>query len=662
MTRSAVLIAIVISVASLSPQASTVILEPSADTVLLSSDPLANQGGIYTLSLNPETNTERSLVKFDLSDLTLNPSDLQTAILEVTIDYKSTDWSNGGIATEIELHRLLDDWDESGASWSCSTISCTANWNGGSYNSSSTDKVSIADISSGTIQFNVTTDLQDMLGGGNEFGWLLKKSLENRDGSIIFSSREGANAPRLILTVSGSAPDIAPPSVKITAPSSTLVISSTIPAISANFSDDQGVSNASIFLDGNTIDSDCVITSTSANCSLSDLEEGVHLLKISVEDTVGKPGSDSLEFLYLKGLSTSTGFASQWHANAGVPADSLGADSDLYLDTSTANVYQKQSGTWIFLLNIKGTKGDKGDTGLTGSPGAKGEKGDTGLAGPPGAKGEKGEKGDPGDSILTDLGCSTDQLIKHNGTEWLCVNLDDVSPLAGLSCEEGDYTQYIGGAWICSSSAPSGDGSGDGGGGDVLGAGTTCATILADNPSAISGMYTVDLDGDTGPLIPFDAYCEMHIEGGGWMLFANHKDGLSVIQEVDTVTTSNYGVMQADHWYAVRDNMSNGMLFIDEHHNVSRISKDKLNNSGNCVSISDIDRISDQWRIWHNESAGCEIVGWDYSMIQIKDITPNGATTGASLFQQSSVKFDLWPYTATSHSYDEQNELLYFIK
>ena len=662
MTRSAALVALAISIVSLSSQASTVILEPSADTVLLSSDSLANQGGISTLSLSPQADTERSLAKFDLSNLTLDPSNLQSATLELTIDYKSADWSNSGNATEIALYRLLADWDESGASWICSTVSCATNWNGGSYTPSSpTDTINIADISSGTIQFDVTADLLDMLSGGNEFGWLLKKSREDKSGSIIFSSREGGNTPRLILTVSGSAPDIAPPIVEITAPSSTLVISATVPTIAANFSDDQGISTTNIYLDGDPIDGDCATTSTSTNCSLSELDEGVHLLEIFADDTAGKSGSDSLEFLYLKGLSTSTGFASQWHANAGVPADSLGENTDLYLDTSTANVYQKQSGIWNLLLNIKGAKGDKGDTGLAGTTGAKGEKGNTG---PIGATGAKGENGDPGDSILADLNCTTDQLIKHNGTEWLCVELSDISPLAGLSCTEGDYTQYIGGAWICSSSAPSGDGSGDSGGdgsgGDALGAGTTCATILADNPSAISGMYTVDLD-DTGPLSPFDAYCEMSIQGGGWMLYANHRDNINP-QEVNTVTTSDYGVMQADRWRAARDSMGNGMLFIDENNKVSRISIDKLN-SANCLVTSSVERITD-WRfLWHNENAGCNYTGVDYSFINLAKIGQGTwVTNAASLYQRSTVKFDLWPYSDPGASAAEQNELLYFIK
>ena len=66
---------------------------------------------------------------------------------------------------------------------------------------------------------------------------------------------------------------------------------------------------------------------------------------------------------------------------AGVPADTLGADGDTYIDTSSYDFYTKTSGAWGKKGNIKGAtgaNGAKGDTGETGAAGAKGDKGDTG--------------------------------------------------------------------------------------------------------------------------------------------------------------------------------------------------------------------------------------------------------------------------------------------
>lgn len=59
-----------------------------------------------------------------------------------------------------------------------------------------------------------------------------------------------------------------------------------------------------------------------------------------------------------------------WHVGTSAPAGTLGVAGDLYLLTSTSDIYEKTgASTWTLRLNIKGDKGDAG---------AKGDKGDDG--------------------------------------------------------------------------------------------------------------------------------------------------------------------------------------------------------------------------------------------------------------------------------------------
>jgi hypothetical protein len=68
-----------------------------------------------------------------------------------------------------------------------------------------------------------------------------------------------------------------------------------------------------------------------------------------------------------------TGYSGVWLVAAGVPAGGTGNNGDMYLNSTTWDVYgPKSGGAWgAVVTNIKGAKGDKGDPG---------DKGDTGPA------------------------------------------------------------------------------------------------------------------------------------------------------------------------------------------------------------------------------------------------------------------------------------------
>ena len=193
--------------------------------------------------------------------------------------------------------------------------------------------------------------------------------------------------------------------------------------------------------------------------------------------------------------------------------------------------------------------------------------------------------------------------------------------------------------------------------------------ILKSGKSTSSGIHLIDPDG-AGGIPPFKAYCDMSHEGGGWTLFANHADGLVSITKKDTVAKNKYGVIENDKWMVLRNSMSEGMMFIDEFGRISTISAAKLN-GGNCTKTSTVEDLSNAGLaaynsaggIWHNENSGCNIRGGDYSMVQLRGNSYKSFNmAGAALYQQSSVKYDKWPYKNNGASYDEQNKLLYFIK
>lgn len=79
---------------------------------------------------------------------------------------------------------------------------------------------------------------------------------------------------------------------------------------------------------------------------------------------------------------------SVWYTGSGVPSNSLGVDSDFYLNGSNGDVYKKASGSWGSpVANIKGPQGIQGPAGPTGPTGPAGPTGPTGSQGPVGPAG-----------------------------------------------------------------------------------------------------------------------------------------------------------------------------------------------------------------------------------------------------------------------------------
>jgi hypothetical protein len=77
---------------------------------------------------------------------------------------------------------------------------------------------------------------------------------------------------------------------------------------------------------------------------------------------MGLPGPDGSDGL----PGAPGGDGATWLTGPGIPVDTIGADTDLFLDTLSGDVYRKESGIWVFTANIEGPVGPTGPSGPQG--------------------------------------------------------------------------------------------------------------------------------------------------------------------------------------------------------------------------------------------------------------------------------------------------------
>lgn len=65
----------------------------------------------------------------------------------------------------------------------------------------------------------------------------------------------------------------------------------------------------------------------------------------------------------------------RFHSGEGVPGTDVGQPGDIYLDTSTGDLYNNQNGSWVEEMNLKGPQGPAGTDGEDGEQGPQGEPG-----------------------------------------------------------------------------------------------------------------------------------------------------------------------------------------------------------------------------------------------------------------------------------------------
>src|SRR5690625_4475286 len=93
-------------------------------------------------------------------------------------------------------------------------------------------------------------------------------------------------------------------------------------------------------------------------------------------------------YVYVSGDSSGGGGGGMRFISGEVePGADVGAPGDVYLDTTSGDLYSNKNGNWTLEMNLKGPSGPKGEPGADGKDGADGS---------PGAKGDPGEDGADG--------------------------------------------------------------------------------------------------------------------------------------------------------------------------------------------------------------------------------------------------------------------------
>ena len=201
-------------------------LTSSWDTFLRSGIPNVNEGANEFMRVR-RSGKNRALVGFDLTGVSLNG--LSQATLVLTIQETANNW--GPTGRLVNVHSLLEPWNEGngsnmstkpttrgigvGATWHCAAdgeirnhrADCARRWKGGNFALATAQGVVHTKGMTGQVAWDVTEDVL----AGAEFGWIIRKEKENKNGRVKYYSREGAAAienpnaaPRLILEFGGN--------------------------------------------------------------------------------------------------------------------------------------------------------------------------------------------------------------------------------------------------------------------------------------------------------------------------------------------------------------------------------------------------------------------------------------------------------------------------
>lgn len=191
-------------------------LTPSRDGHITSTHPDRNSGAKDSMDV---ARPLRTLIAFDQAAIAaaVGSGQLQSATLRLTIGRTADNW--GPNWRTIDLHRMQHAWTETGATWHCAIDAVPTNqvadcsgeteWDmrpaSGLWAQTRTAQAFVTNDLTGVIEFDVTADVLAFLAGAPNEGWVIKKTNEERQGRIVFLTRESSSPPQLILQLAGTA-------------------------------------------------------------------------------------------------------------------------------------------------------------------------------------------------------------------------------------------------------------------------------------------------------------------------------------------------------------------------------------------------------------------------------------------------------------------------
>ncbi len=192
-------------------RADTITLTPTADTTISDGTILSADGNAETFITGRVANGSkaRALLRFSFGDI---PAGAVITSVSLTVNVTRNHLSS---AAPHELHRLLADWTENGATWNSSGL---APWTGGG-NAAGTSDANATLGTPGAYTFSSTTTLVNTVQGwftnaASNFGWVLRYANESTSGDAmrIASGNSGA-APALVVDYTPPPPP--PPTINI---------------------------------------------------------------------------------------------------------------------------------------------------------------------------------------------------------------------------------------------------------------------------------------------------------------------------------------------------------------------------------------------------------------------------------------------------------------